>query len=64
MPCTGHHGEEKKEEKKEPKDEEKKMLKDSKGNLALRDIVQFVPFREFNYSYKRYAEELLNELAE
>jgi len=38
------------------------MIKDKKGNVAERDIVQFVRFREFRGDYLKYARELLNEL--
>ena len=39
-------------------------LIDRKGNKAHRDIVQFVPFRKNRDDYKKYANELLEELAE
>jgi hypothetical protein len=38
-------------------------LCDQNGNFAERDVVQFVPFREHKSDYKKYASELLEEIA-
>ena len=43
--------------------EDGEPFKDAKGNVAERDIVQFVPFRTFNSDHQTFARELLGELA-
>lgn len=39
------------EEVKEVVEKKEKMIKDSKGKEAIRDIVQFVPYRDNKHNY-------------
>ena len=40
------------EEVKEVVEKKEKMIKDSKGKEAIRDIVQFVPYRDNKHNYQ------------
>ena len=43
-------------------DSDDKLLKDDMGNVAERDIVQFVPFEEYGRNPFKLREEVLQEL--
>ena len=43
-------------------DSDDKLLQDSRGKKAMRDIVQFVPFKKFNFNPEMLARETLAEI--